>query len=322
MLVSVVIIGRNEGERLTGCLRSVRAMRLAGELYETLYVDSGSSDDSLERARSLGARVFAVEGRPTAARGRNLGIRHARAPFILFLDGDTVVHPEFAAGALDFLNRHETVAVYSGQRRELHPEHSVYNRVLDLDWILPTGYITLCGGDALMRKAVLERVGLYREDLIAGEEPELCSRITRAGFRIYCVDQPMTAHDLAINRLAGYWKRCFRAGHAYAQVAALTRGAIFGRESKKNHLQTLFYLLGFLGLPLFFGWWAVPLLTVSAGLVLLRTYLRSLRHGASPATTLLYAIHGHLCQFPIWFGQLQYHYNRLRSRGGSIIEYK
>lgn len=320
--VSVVIIGRNEGMRLARCLQSVRSMDLADACYEILYVDSGSSDGSLARARGFGARVFEVEGAPTAARGRNLGLQHARAPFILFLDGDTLVHPDFARKALDFLDQHEDVAVYSGQRREIHPRASIYNRVLDLDWRLPTGYVSLCGGDAMMRGDALRRVGGYREDLIAGEEPELCARLGRAEFRIYCTDEAMTEHDLAITRFSGYWKRCFRAGYAYARVAALTGGEMFGRESRKNHLQAPVYLLSLIGFPLFLEWRGLVLLVVLASLVLARTYLRARRHRASPGTTLLYSIHGHLCQLPIWLGQLRFYRDRLFSRGGAIIEYK
>ena len=61
--------------------------------------------------------------------------------------------------------------MYYGHRREVHPERSVYNRVFDLDSAWPGGASPYCGGDAVMRKAVLDQVGPYRDDLIAGEEP-------------------------------------------------------------------------------------------------------------------------------------------------------
>ena len=50
-LVSVVIIGRNEGPRLSRCLASVRAADAQAFTLEILYVDSASSDDSVARAR-------------------------------------------------------------------------------------------------------------------------------------------------------------------------------------------------------------------------------------------------------------------------------
>lgn len=59
MQVSVVIIGRNEGARLTRCIESVQAADWQGQEYELIYVDSRSTDDSVDRANSLGAQQFA-----------------------------------------------------------------------------------------------------------------------------------------------------------------------------------------------------------------------------------------------------------------------
>ena len=65
--LGIVTIGRNEGERLRGCLKS-----LAGRGLPVVYVDSNSTDGSVELARSMGARsrragsVAAVHGGPGA----------------------------------------------------------------------------------------------------------------------------------------------------------------------------------------------------------------------------------------------------------------
>ena len=100
-VLSVVVIGRNEGERLVRCLESVRAMADPGGPVELIYVDSASTDSSPERAAALGARVLTVRPeRPSAATGRNAGWRVAQAPFVLFLDGDTILHPRFVADSL------------------------------------------------------------------------------------------------------------------------------------------------------------------------------------------------------------------------------
>ena len=73
-VISFVVIGRNEGERLTRCLESIRETRgIEGEV-EVIYVDSASTDDSVQRAQAQGARVLEVRPeRPSAALGRNAG---------------------------------------------------------------------------------------------------------------------------------------------------------------------------------------------------------------------------------------------------------
>lgn len=98
--LSVVVIGRNEGSRLERCLLSIRGMESPGDV-ETIYVDSASTDGSAALAKSLGAKVIVIQpSRPTAALGRNAGWRVASAPFILFLDGDTILDPHFVVESL------------------------------------------------------------------------------------------------------------------------------------------------------------------------------------------------------------------------------
>src|SRR5580698_3421320 len=218
--LSVVVIGRKEGDRLLACLESVRAMRGVEGEVEVIYVDSASTDGSPARAAAAGARVVSVESaHPTAALGRNAGWQVAAAELVLFLDGDTILHPDFPKIALEAIAADATVAAVWGHRRELHPERSVFNRVLDLNWIIPPGFTQYCGGDVLMRREVLAAVQGYDATLIAGEEPELCRRIRAKGYRILHVDAPMTKHDFNMTRFQQYWRRAVRSGHAYAEVS-------------------------------------------------------------------------------------------------------
>ena len=223
-LVSVVVIGRNEAPRLEQCLRSIRDMANPGGRTETIYVDSASSDCSVEVADRLGVRVINVQSsRPTAALGRNAGWRASSGSYILFLDGDTILDPNFVADSLaDF---EPDTAIVFGNRREIHPEASIYNRVLDLDWISPAGIADYCGGDALVRREALEAVCGYDEALIAGEEPEMCRRMRGLGWTILHVDRAMTGHDLA---MTDSMVPVLAAGRAYrlrlcASVGALSR---------------------------------------------------------------------------------------------------
>ena len=97
--LSIVIIGRNEGERLTRCLHSVSLSRGVEGTAELIYVDSASSDGSPQAAGNFDAQVIALHGGiQTAARARNAGWQRASAPYILFLDGDTILNAAFHTG--------------------------------------------------------------------------------------------------------------------------------------------------------------------------------------------------------------------------------
>jgi cellulose synthase/poly-beta-1,6-N-acetylglucosamine synthase-like glycosyltransferase len=270
-----------------------------------------------------------VPKHPCAAIGRNAGWHEAKAPYILFLDGDTRLKPDFLQTALTELQARPEVAVVWGHRRERHPEHSLFNRILDLDWIYPPGITEFCGGDALMRRAILEQTGGYNENLIAGEEPELCQRIRALGQHILHIDQPMTDHDLAMTDWQAYWKRALRAGFAYADVSQRLKNSAFPlwqRECTRNALHAsvlLGLLLAGLGSTLSTAtvWPLYLLLFAYAGLALRSAYKARWKN-RDTLTLVLYGLHSHLQQIPIAIGQLSYWLARIRRQRQSLIEYK
>ena len=222
--VGVVVIGRNEGERLTNCLQSVRRL-----CCPVVYVDSGSSDGSVEAARALGSTVVEIGARLpfTAARARNAGFERLleaspALKYVYFVDGDCEVYEGWIDKACSFLSAHPEFAIVCGNRRERYPDRSIYNMLCDIEWrSKPLGETTACGGDAMMRADAFREVNGFRPDLICGEEPELCVRIRQKGGRIWHMDEDMTLHDAAIFHFSQWWKRMVRGGYGFAQGAAL-----------------------------------------------------------------------------------------------------
>lgn len=224
-MIGIVVIGRNEGERLVRCLAS-----LPSEGATTVYVDSGSTDGSIDVATRAGARVVALDlTLPfTAARARNAGLAALTATeqeiaYVQFVDGDCELDPAWIATARAFLDGSPRVAVVCGRRRERFPEASIYNALCDREWNTPVGETGACGGDALMRLAALHSIGGYDDALVAGEEPELCARLRADGWTIWRIDAEMTRHDAAMTHFSQWWTRARRGGFAYAQVASVRK---------------------------------------------------------------------------------------------------
>lgn len=326
--VSVVVIGRNEGERLLRCLRSLAAADWAGLDHEVIYVDSASTDDSAARAREAGARVLVLEdASPCAAKARNLGWRAARGEYVLFLDGDTELHAGFVRRAVRTLSDPLLCAVW-GHRRESRPEQSVYTRVLDLDWVYPAGRTPYFGGDVLVRRQALARVGGFDPSLKAGEEPELCARLRAQGWQIEHIDAPMTRHDLAVTTLRAWALRSYRSGIAYAEVAARMRtlgDPLWQREATRDLRHGLLYAAFPLLLVLGFALDAAVGFTLLslAALVIARSAWRC-RWKAAGQTglALLYALHSHLQKLPALAGQLAWRRAQARQTTLGLVEYK
>jgi GT2 family glycosyltransferase len=233
--VGFVVIGRNEGERLVACLRSILP-----HTDRIVYADSASTDGSRERAEALGVRTLRLDpSMPTsAARGRHEGLcllqqLYPECRYVHFVDGDCVLDPRWPAKALAFLESHPDVAAVCGRRYERSPELSFYNWYMDREWNTPVGQAAACGGDALFRIAAYDAVGGFRTDLKAGEEPELCTRLREAGWTIWRLDLPMTEHDARMLRFSQWWGRAERSGYGYAQAWRATRNCsepLYARE--------------------------------------------------------------------------------------------
>lgn len=242
--IGVVIIGRNEGERLVACLRSVAILR-----FPTVYVDSASSDGSQTAARSAGAHVVDLDLTCpfTAARARGEGVEallsiSPKLEYIQFIDGDCTLDATWISVAHHFLDRSPVYAVACGRRRELHPTETLYNSLADIEWNTPIGDADACGGDSLVRVSAYLAIGGFDPLLIAGEEPELCLRLRAEGWRIRRLDAEMTVHDSAMTRFSQWWKRAVRSGFGYAQTWRITRGSehpLYRRELQRAVYWTL-----------------------------------------------------------------------------------
>lgn len=301
--VGFVIIGRNEGARLVLSIDSVLKQAALA-----VYVDSGSSDGSVSVAQGKGLPVVELDPAApfTAARARNAGfawlVGHAPAlELVHFIDGDCELVPGWLDRALAAIRSDEGLAAVCGRRRERNPAGTPYNRLCDHEWNTPVGLRETSGGDALFRVEAFRAVSGFREDLIAGEEPDLCHRIRRQGWRIRRIDAEMTIHDAAMTRFSQWWQRNRRSGYAIAEGFAL-RGAGNTRLLRDVVSNVL---------------WALPPMWLLWPVLWTRVYLRDGPLIASFIT---------LGKLPHCQGQMEYWWQKFRPKGPipktRLIEYK
>jgi len=322
-----VVIGRNEGQRLVRCLEAARRGHAP-----IVYVDSGSTDGSVQHARALGCEVVELDlARPfTAARARNAGFHRLLElrpglPFVQFVDGDCELDGDWPARARARLDVESDLAVVCGRRRERFPERSVFNELCDVEWDTPIGPARACGGDALMRVAAVAEVGGFDERVIAGEEPELCVRLRARGWRIERLDAEMTLHDADMTRVSQWWRRVRRSGYAYALGAAM-HGAPperhWVRETRRIYFWGGIVPLVSVVLALALSPWALLAWPAAYAVSASRSYRATRARGRSPRTAALYSASLTLGRLPELLGALECAWVRARGRERGIIEYK
>jgi glycosyltransferase involved in cell wall biosynthesis len=325
--VAIIVIGRNEGERLKNCLHS-----LLNQSQKIVYVDSGSTDSSVAYAESLGIAAVELDmSTPfNAGRARNEGFAQATIlwpdiKFVQFIDGDC----ELEKGWLNFAERHlkenDTWAIVAGRRKERFPEKSIYNLLCDIEWNTLIGKAMACGGDFMIKVEAFRLVNGFNPQVIAGEEPELCYRLRLEGWEIHRLDHPMALHDAALTKFSQWWRRCVRSGHAYAQGVALCGWTLADNNLRQTIriwiwgavLPLTIFLLSQMNIPQALSI-LIVLYSVQAGRIATTMKKRNL----SVRESLVYGIFIILGRWPQLLGQLRYWWNTFHNYKLHIIEYK
>ena len=333
MNITTVAIGRNEGERLRACLASARR-----DCTIVVYVDSGSTDGSVELAKSLGVHVVELDlSRPfTAARARNEGFAKLleilpSTDAVQFVDGDCEIVTGWIEKASAELIAHPKAVVICGRRRERFPRATVFNQLCDMEWDTPIGIAKSCGGDALIRVSAFQQVGGYNPEVIAGEEPEMCVRLRANGWTIHRINAEMTLHDAAITRFSQWWKRNVRAGHAYAE--GYFRHGTAPEFFRQREVQGIWkwavlpVVISFIAVVvvamLSFRWCIFGLLPLLLyPLLAIKVARQRMRRGYSIKDSLLYGGSVAVGKFPQFMGVLQFRSKQRRGERSVIIEYK
>lgn len=320
--IGAVVIGRNEGQRLINCLASLK-----GEADRFVYVDSGSTDGSVEAARAAGAEIVILDtSEPfTAARARNAGLEalaRADAPpqYVQFVDGDCTLEPGWLTHAAKALDENSDIGIITGWRAEIHPEASVYNAICDFEWHRPAGDIDACGGDMMVRRTLFEDLGGFNPKVIAAEDDEFCNRVRKTGFRVHRLPIPMTHHDAAMLHFSQWWQRAIRSGHGFAQVGDLHPEHFINERRRVWLFGAILPFLGIVGAVLF------PWLFVLVLLAYIASYVRTVeglrKAGLSLTEAMHHAVLLFLSKFPNLVGAMRYWKRKRRGWDMEIIEYK
>ena len=323
--IGIVAIGRNEGEKLKRCLHSALS-----QTNKIVYVDSGSSDESVAYAESTGVEVFKLDmSIPfSAGRARNEGFlyiirKYPQLQFIQFIDGDCELYKGWLASASEYLENQPSCAIVAGRLKERFPEKSIYNLICDLEWNTHFGDVKSCGGIFMVREKTFKDIGGFNIEVVAGEEPELCYRLRKTGWNIYKLDQLMALHDAAMTKFSQWWKRAIRSGYAYAHGYEL-HGSEREKYCLRDSLRIWFWSLIVPGLIFFLAlvlspWWLLLFaLYMAQGIKIainINKHLIVWRH------SFYYATFNIIGKWPQLIGQILFMKRKISGQKYKIIEY-
>lgn len=319
--IGIVIIGRNEGDRLRASLDSALTSKLP-----VVYIDSGSNDSSSQIARAKNIPTVDLEDSEpfTAARARNAGFKFIKElypdlKFIQFLDGDCQLIENWIPQGVNYLKEHKEVAIVTGALHEMEAKETIYNNLCELEWRKDPGEIKSCGGNFLTRAEPFQKLGGFKSNFVAAEEEEFCTRIRKEGWKIYNLSHPMAIHNASMHHLSEWFHRSVRTGYAFAQSLYESTD-----PHTKEYYSTLFwgffFPIGVLLSCYVYGSHALDLLFLYP-LLAFKIYWAK-RKTWTEGESVLYAIFCVIGKFPNALGLLKYHLDRLRGKVRGTIDYK
>jgi len=152
--------------------------------YELIVVDDGSTDNTPSLVKSFGnCFSYVRQEHAGVSRARNTGIRHARAPFIAFLDSDDIWLPEKLQEGYRYICDHPEIAIHQteeiwmrrGKRVNPMKKHQKRGGMIFIESL---HQCMVSPSSVIMRRELFERFGLFDELLPACEDYELWLRIT------------------------------------------------------------------------------------------------------------------------------------------------
>lgn len=198
-MISFVIIGRNEGWKLTKCFESVVSTIKFNNLKdaEVIYVDSNSTDDSIERAKQFpDVKVFKITRDYNAAVARNIGVKKSKNDILCFVDGDMELIKEFISYILNKNNE----LIYPFVGGFLIDKIYIDNYQLSEINEYPSNMkhpivMAFTGGAFLISRNYWEQIGGMKDYLLGGADPDLALRLAKIGLLKLWIDKPMVIHN-------------------------------------------------------------------------------------------------------------------------------
>jgi glycosyltransferase involved in cell wall biosynthesis len=190
-LISVIIPCFNQGAFLQEALRSLD--QCDQSLFETIIVNDGSTDEFtnkyLRELSEQGVHVI-FQNNTGLGQARNNGIKQANGKYILPLDSDNKIRPDYMVKGIEMLERDDKVAVVYGNAMLFGDKEGVLRPgTFNLQMLMLRNYIDAC---AIVRKSAFENAGGYDDMKIMGlEDWDLWLRIAFAGFKFYYLDEIM-----------------------------------------------------------------------------------------------------------------------------------
>ena len=238
--ISIIILTKNAGSTLKAVLDGVFSQNYGS--FETIIIDSGSTDDTLKIAKKYPLKIFRIKPSEFGhGKTRNLGVKLAKGKYVVFLTHDSIPNnKEWLAEILNPFSDKKVAAVYGRQlpKEEENTLDKLFSLVLygqkEIEWTVgsytPGDNIFSDANSAIQKELLLENP--YKNDIIVSEDYEWANRIMYKGYKVVYQPKAEVIHSHTYS-LFSLFKRNFDIGVSYKYIKNFNDNAGFLKKGTK-----------------------------------------------------------------------------------------
>jgi glycosyltransferase involved in cell wall biosynthesis len=220
---SVILTVKNEERTIGRAIESVLGIDYPE--CEIIVVDGGSDDQTVNVAKNYGVKIIQTKD-STPGQGRNVGILDSSQSFVAFIDGDCYVErKDWLRNGVDLLEQ-EDVGGVGGPLTSFNKAPYMSRTLMD---VLSTSFAnagsaqfarykeqrevkSISSCNVVYRREVIEKAGLFAEDLRFCEDADLNYRIRKLGYRLVYSPEMIVKHDWKVYSFFSLFRYIFRYG--------------------------------------------------------------------------------------------------------------
>ena len=223
-MIGFIIIGKNEGHKLVRCINSIKKTIEENNIgdYEIIYVDSNSTDNSIELVKEIAGniKIFEITGKASPAIGRNIGAAESKADHYCFIDGDMELVPDFLPNVIDD-SKNVKYPFVSGQFENVYYDqnnHRIDSELYIKGVLNKDQYQATTGGLFIIEKGLWNKTGGMDTKFKTGEDLDLGLRLARRGHSLLRKKELFAIHHTQhYKSKTRIWKDLFAGKTLYAR---------------------------------------------------------------------------------------------------------